>query len=82
MHDLLHAVARFVGEALLAFLIGNSFRHRPRQQHPVVLEAEVVVQASRGVALDDEDRIAALALALTMLENDASSNKNFIKDSS
>src|SRR6185369_4576421 len=36
-------------------------RHRPRQHHAVELEAEVVMEAGRGVLLDDE-RQAARAL--------------------
>ena len=41
----------------------HALRHRPAQEHPVPLEAEVVVEAARGVALDDEaERVARLRL--------------------
>ena len=40
----------------------DALRHRPAQEHPVPLEAEVVVEAAGGVALDDEaERVARLA---------------------
>ena len=37
-------------------VVRRPLRHRPAQQHAVVLEAEVVVQPARPVLLDDEDR--------------------------
>ena len=41
----------------------RALRHRPRQQHAVVLDAEVVVQRGGQVLLDAEEaRLAALAL--------------------
>ena len=51
-------------QVLRAGLERHALRHRPARQRAVALEAEVVVEAGRIVALDDEDRRgAALAAA-------------------
>ena len=47
------------GEVLLAGLERHALRHRPGRERAVALEAEVVVEPARVVALDDEDRLAA-----------------------
>ena len=44
------------GERALAGLERHALRHRPRGERAVPLEPEVVVEAPRVVALDDEDR--------------------------
>jgi len=49
------------GERALAGPQRHAARERPAAQDAVVLEAEVVVQPAGRVALDDEDRAAALA---------------------
>ena len=46
-------------ERALARLEGDALRHRPRGERAVPLEPEVVVEAPRVVALDDEDRLLA-----------------------
>src|SRR6185503_4927164 len=51
------------GQVTLAHLERNALRHRPARQRTVALEPEVVVEPPRVVALDDEDRLLALALA-------------------
>ena len=51
------------GEVLLARLERDAFRHRPGRQRAVSLEAEVVVQPARIVALHDEDRLLPALLA-------------------
>jgi hypothetical protein len=43
------------GEVLLARLERHALRHRPARERAVTLEAEVVVEPPRVVALDDED---------------------------
>ena len=43
-------------EVLLAGLERHAFRHRPARECAVALEAKVVVERPRLVALDDEDR--------------------------
>src|SRR5205823_6215006 len=45
------------GEALLARLQRNPLRNGPARERSVALEAEVVVEAPRDVALDHEDRL-------------------------
>src|SRR5205814_6207582 len=50
------------GEMLLARLERHALRHRPARERAVALEAEVVVEAPRVVALDDEDRLLAAPL--------------------
>ena len=45
------------GEVLLAGLERHALRHRPGRERAVALEAEVVVEPPRVVALDDEDRL-------------------------
>src|SRR5262249_40047350 len=40
---------------------GGPLRHRPRQQHAVVLQTEVVMQVAREVLLDAEVAFAPLA---------------------
>ena len=47
------------GEPAVALAHRHALRHRPAQEDAVLLEAQVVVQAARVVALDDEERIAA-----------------------
>src|SRR5439155_11118855 len=49
------------GQMLLTGLERHALRDGPARERPVVLEAEVVVQAPRIVPLDDEDRILRLA---------------------
>ena len=51
------------GEMLLARLERHALRHRPGRERAVALEAEVVVEPARVVALDHEDRLAGLAFA-------------------
>ena len=51
------------GERALAGLERHALRHRPRGERAVALEPEVVVQPPGVVALDDEDRLLARALA-------------------
>src|SRR5207244_5962056 len=41
-------------QALVAGVEARALRHRPRQQHAVQLEAEVVMQRGGPVLLDDE----------------------------
>ena len=43
------------GEAFFARIEGRSLGNRPRLEHAVALEAKVVVQAARGVLLNDEE---------------------------
>src|SRR5205807_2120634 len=50
------------GEMLLAGLERHAFRHRPRGERAVPLEAKVVVKAPRVVPLHDEDRELPTAL--------------------
>ncbi len=45
------------GERSLARLERHALRHRPRRERAAPLEAEVVVEPPRVMALDDEDRI-------------------------
>src|SRR5205085_11164665 len=45
------------GQPLVARLERDAFRHRPARKRSVALEAEVVVEPPRVVALDDEDRL-------------------------
>ena len=45
------------GEMLRSRLERDALRNRPARQRPVALEPEVVVEASRIMALDDEDRL-------------------------
>jgi hypothetical protein len=45
------------GERASAGLERHALRHRPREQHAVALESEVVVQGAGIVALHDEDRL-------------------------
>jgi hypothetical protein len=47
-------------KVLLARLERHAFRHRPRDEDAVTLEAEVVVQPPRVVTLHDEDRALRL----------------------
>ena len=47
-------------ERLGAALERNALRDGPRREHAVALEPEVVVEAARGVLLDDEDRRAVI----------------------
>src|SRR5206468_13122952 len=49
-------------EVLLTRLEGNALRYRPAGERPAPLEAEVVVETPRVVALDDEDRLLAALL--------------------
>ena len=50
-------------QPLVGGVDGRALRHRPRQQHAVVLDAEVVVQRGGQVLLDAEEaRLAALGL--------------------
>src|SRR6187455_43183 len=42
----------------------RAFWHRPREQHPVVLEAEVVVEMAGQVLLDAEEERGALRFGL------------------
>jgi hypothetical protein len=49
------------GEVLLARLERDALRHGPARERAVPLEAEVVVQPARVVALDDEDRLSCRA---------------------
>ena len=51
------------GQVALARLERDALRHGPARERAVALEAEVVVEPPRVVALDDEDRLLALALA-------------------
>ena len=51
------------GEVALADLERDALRHGPARERAVALEAEVVVEPPCVVALDDEDRLLALALA-------------------
>ena len=44
------------GEMLLARFERDALRHRPRGEDAVALEAEVVMERSRGVSLHHEDR--------------------------
>jgi hypothetical protein len=44
------------GEVPLARLERHALRHRPGEEDAVALEPEVVVEAARIMALDDEDR--------------------------
>ena len=55
------------GEVLLARLERHALRDRPARQRAVPLEPEVVVEAARIVALDDEDRRLAALLAAERL---------------
>jgi hypothetical protein len=52
-------------EVPLAGLERHALRHRPGEENAVPLEAKVVVEPARVVALDDEDRrlLGALAAA-------------------
>ena len=43
------------GEVLRARLERHALRYGPAREHAVALEPEVVVEAARGVSLDDED---------------------------
>jgi hypothetical protein len=49
------------GEVALAGLERDALRHRPAGEGTVALEAEVVVEPARVVALDDEDRLLRLS---------------------
>ena len=49
------------GEVALAGLERNALRHRPARERAVALQAEVVVERARLVALDDENRPLPLA---------------------
>ena len=51
------------GEVPLAGLERDALRHGPARERAVALEPEVVVEASRVVALDDEDRASAPVVA-------------------
>jgi hypothetical protein len=55
------------GEVLLPRLERDALRHGPAGKRAVALEAEVVVEAASSVALDDEDRLLAAALAAERL---------------
>ena len=50
---------------------GNPLGHGPAREHTVPLEAQVVVQAPRGMPLDHEDRAAAGALSVERLRRPA-----------
>ena len=53
--EVLHRVVLGVhGEVVAARVAGQAARHRPGGQHPVVLQAQVPVQAAGVVLLDDE----------------------------
>ena len=52
------------GEPLLARLERDALRHGPARERAVPLEAEVVVEPPRVVALDDEDRRAVASAAV------------------
>jgi hypothetical protein len=58
------------GEHLRARLERHALRHRPRGERPVLLEAEVVVQPARVVALHDEDRLFAALLGAERLRRE------------
>ncbi len=45
------------GQAFLRRVQGGPSRHRPRFEDPVELESQIVVQAPRGVLLDDEAQV-------------------------
>ena len=45
------------GKRTHAWLERHALRHGPRRERAVLLEPEVVVEAPRVVALDDEDRL-------------------------
>ena len=49
------------GQVLLAGLERHAFRHGPRGENAVALEAKVVVEPACVVPLDDEDRSLRLA---------------------
>jgi hypothetical protein len=51
------------GEVALARPQRNALRNRPARKRSVPFEAKVVVEPPRGMALDDEDRPLASALA-------------------
>src|SRR5690606_15236459 len=56
-------VLRAHGEALDGGVVARALRHRPAEQHAVVLEAEIVVKAGGGVLLHHEHAAGALQLA-------------------
>ena len=49
------------GERALTRFERDALRHGPARERPVALEPEVVVEAARVVALDDEDRLLRLS---------------------
>ncbi len=49
----------------------DALRHRPRGERAIALEPEVVVEATRVVTLDDEDRLGARRAALERLRRRA-----------
>ncbi len=46
--------------AVVRGILGDAVRHRPREQHAVVLETQVPVQAPRVMLLHDEARLRGL----------------------
>ena len=78
------------GEMLLAGLERHALRHRPGGEHAVALEAEVVVEPPRVVALHDEDRRlrlpalaperlrGLLAVALALVLRELSAHEGFL----
>jgi hypothetical protein len=46
------------GKALISRIERRAFRHRPRQQHAIPLQPQVVVQVRRQVLLDTEEERA------------------------
>ena len=51
------------GQVVAARIAGQAARHRPGREHPLVLQAQVPVQAAGVVLLDDEPGVAAVGPA-------------------